>query len=93
MVFLYCQYKLQRGWVGWAVGWGKTTARTPLEHRQWLKCPVISKSNRGRLNSLKVVGAQLTNKIHFYCKKLNSYEHLQILWGQVPPVLPWFGCL
>jgi len=31
---------------------------------------------RGRLNSLKIVGAQLTNKIHFYCEKLNSYEHL-----------------
>ena len=43
-----------------------------------------------RLNSLKVVGAQLTNKTHFYCEKLNSYEHLQILWGQVPPVPPWF---
>ena len=23
--------------------------------------------------------AQLTNKTHFYCEKLNSYEHLQIL--------------
>ena len=43
---------------------------------------------QGQLNSLKVVGAQLTNKTHFYCKKLNSYEHLQILWGQVPPVPP-----
>ena len=21
-------------------------------------------------------GAQLTNKTHFYCEKLNSYEHL-----------------
>jgi len=31
---------------------------------------------QGRLNSLKVVGAQLTNKTHFYCEKLNSYEHL-----------------
>ena len=26
-------------------------------------------------------GAQLTSKTHFYCKKLNSYEHLQMLWG------------
>ena len=41
---------------------------------------------QGWLNSLKVVRAQLTNKTHFYCKKLNSYEHLQILWGQMPPV-------
>ena len=32
--------------------------------------------HQGRLNSLKVVGAQLTNKTHFYCEKLNSYEHL-----------------
>ena len=44
--------------------------------------------SQGRLNSLKVVGAQLTNKTHFYCEKLNSYEHLQILWGEVPPVPP-----
>ena len=43
---------------------------------------------QGRLNSVKVVGAQLTSKTHFYCEKLNSYEHLQILWGQVPPVPP-----
>ena len=43
---------------------------------------------QGRLNSLKVVGAQLINKTHFYCEKLNSYEHLQTLWGQVPPVPP-----
>ena len=28
------------------------------------------------LNSLKVVGAQLTNKTHFYCEKLIFYEHL-----------------
>ena len=41
-----------------------------------------------RLNVLKVVGAQLTNKTYFYCKKLTSYEHLQILWGHVPPVPP-----
>ena len=41
-----------------------------------------------QLNSLKVVGAQLTNKTHFYCEKLSSYEHLQILLGQVPPVPP-----
>ena len=41
---------------------------------------------QGRLNSVKVVGAQLANKIHFYCEKLNFYEHLQIL----PPVPPWF---
>ena len=45
---------------------------------------------QGWLNSLKVVGAQLTNKTHFYSEKLKSYEHLQILWGQVPPVPPWF---
>jgi len=32
--------------------------------------------NQGWLNSLKIVGAQLTNKIYFYCEKLNSYEHL-----------------
>jgi len=31
---------------------------------------------QGQLNSLKVVGAQLTNKTHFYCEKLNSYGHL-----------------
>ena len=31
---------------------------------------------QGQLNLLKVVGAQLTNKTHFYCEKLNSYEHL-----------------
>ena len=43
---------------------------------------------QGRLNSLKVVGAQLTNKTHFYYEKLNSYEHLKILWGQVLPVPP-----
>jgi len=36
----------------------------------------ISTLMQGRLNSLKVVGAQLTNKTHFYCEKLNSYEHL-----------------
>ena len=41
---------------------------------------------QGRLNSLKVVGAQLTNKTHFYCEKLNSYERLQILWAQVPRI-------
>ena len=45
---------------------------------------------QGRLNLLKVVGAQLTNKTHFNCEKLNSYEYLQILWGYVPPVPPWF---
>ena len=45
---------------------------------------------QGWLNSLKVVGVQLTSKTYFYCKKLNSYEHLQILWGQVPPVPSWF---
>ena len=44
--------------------------------------------SQGRLNSLKIVGAQLTKKTHFYCEKLNSYEHLQILWGQVHPVPP-----
>ena len=33
-------------------------------------------TEQGRLNSLKVVGTQLTNKTHLYCKKLNSYEHL-----------------
>ena len=31
---------------------------------------------QGQLNSFKVVGAKLTNKTHFYCEKLNSYEHL-----------------
>ena len=30
---------------------------------------------QGQLNSLKVVGAQLTNKTHFCCEKLNSCEH------------------
>ena len=40
-----------------------------------------------KVAELKVVGTQLTNKTHFYCEKLNSYEHLQILWGKVPP---WF---
>ena len=45
---------------------------------------------QGRLNSFKVVGAQLTNKTHFYCEKLNSYEHahLQILWRQMLPLPP-----
>ena len=51
---------------------------------------LVSSHHQGRLNSLKVVGTQLTNKTHFYCEKLNSYEHLQILWGQVPPVPSWF---
>ena len=38
--------------------------------------------------SLKVVGAQLTNKTHIYnCEKLNSYEYLQII-GQVSRVPP-----
>ena len=36
----------------------------------------------GQLNLFKVVGAQLTNKTHFYCEKLNSYEHLQIYGGK-----------
>ena len=40
--------------------------------------------HQGQLNSLKLVGVQLTNKTYFYC------EHLQILWGQVPQVPPWF---
>ena len=44
---------------------------------------------QGQLNSLKVVGAQLSNKTHFYWEKLNSYEHLQILWGLAPSA-PWF---
>ena len=49
--------------------------------------------NQGWLNPLKVVKAQLTNKTHLYCEKLysythRSYEHLLILWGQVPPVPP-----
>ena len=43
-------------------------------------------SKQERLNLLKVVGAQLTNKTHFYCEKLNSYEHLKILWRYVSPV-------
>ena len=43
---------------------------------------------QGCLNSLKVVGAQLTNKTYFYCEKLNSYEHLKILWGRVPQCPP-----
>ena len=34
------------------------------------------------------MGAQLTNKTHFCCTKLNFYEHLQILWGHVPSVPP-----
>jgi len=33
-------------------------------------------NSQEQLNSLKVVGAQLTNKTHFYYEKLNSYEHL-----------------
>jgi len=37
---------------------------------------VLNSKRQERLNSLKVVGAQLTNKTHFYYKKLNSYEHL-----------------
>jgi len=45
-------------------------------------------SAQERLNSLKVVGAQLTNKTHFYCEKLNSYEHLYILCGHLFPVPP-----
>ena len=62
--------------------------------------PTYSTSTRiatmqGQLNSLKVVGAQLTNNTHFYCEKLNSNEHLQILWGKclqcpslvLPPML------
>jgi len=36
----------------------------------------LNTARQGQLNSLKVVGAQLTNKTHFYCEKLNSYEHL-----------------
>ena len=40
----------------------------------------------GRLNSLKIVEAQLTNKVHFYCEKLYSNECLQILWIQILPV-------
>ena len=58
---------------------------------QWLWVPSIRYYWQGQLNSLKVVGAQLTNKTHFYCEKLNSYEHLQILWGQMPPVPPGFA--
>ena len=34
------------------------------------------------------VGAQLSNKKHFHCEKLNSYEHLQILWGKCPQCPP-----
>ena len=58
-----------------------------FSNKSW---PCVYTPIQGRLNSLKVVGAQLTNKTHFYCAKLNSYEHLQILWGKVPPVPPWF---
>ena len=36
----------------------------------------VATSLQERLNLLKVVEAQLTNKTHFYCEKLNSYEHL-----------------
>jgi len=41
-----------------------------------IKAHVEKYEDQGQLNSLKVVGAQLTNKTHFYCEKLNSYEHL-----------------
>jgi len=39
----------------------------------------------GAAELTQVVGAQLTNKTHFYCEKLNSYEHLLILRWHVPP--------
>ena len=52
---------------------------------------VLSLTCQGQLNLLKVLRAQLTNKTHLHCEKLNSYECLQILWGQVSPVPPaWF---
>ena len=41
-------------------------------------------------------GGTITNKTHFCCEKLNSYEHLQILWGQVPSLPPGsaaYGCI
>ena len=60
------------------------------QNNQIVKSYIQMCNLQGRLNLLKVVGAQLTNKTHFYYKKLNSYEHLQILWGHLPPVLPWF---
>ena len=34
----------------------------------------ITIASQGWLNSLKVVGAQLTSKTHFYCEILNCYE-------------------
>ena len=56
-------------------------------------------TSQGQLNSLKVVGAQLTNKTYFYCKKLNSYEHLTNFVGAsalsaplVPPPMSWVLC-
>ena len=35
-------------------------------------------------------GGTIINKTHFYCKKLNSYEHLQICGGKCPqcPLVP-----
>ena len=36
-------------------------------------------------------GAQLTNNTHFYCEKLNSYDHLKNFEGAsapVPPLVP-----
>ena len=40
--------------------------------------------------------AKLANKTHFCCEKLNSYEHLKIWWGHMPPVAPgsiaYYGC-
>ena len=40
-----------------------------------------------QLNSLKVVGTQLTNRC---ISIVNSYEHLQILWARAPsaPLVP-----
>ena len=38
-------------------------------------------------------GAQLSNKTHFYCEKLNAYEHLftNFVGASAPLVLPFIG--
>ena len=41
-----------------------------------------------QLNSLKVVGVQLTSKTHFYCKKLNTYKFSRGKWPQYTLILP-----
>ena len=45
-----------------------------------------------RLNSLKVVGVQLTNKTYVFLlwKAMSNNEHFLILWGQVPPMPPGY---